>query len=119
LPKLNCGLCGYGNCGQFARAVAEREASPFGCQQNPWSGYRISQITGMRVPAYSYQFQPSSVLKAGVPLWLKALKKELRELSQTADNILVRIEKFWNFCIHSFCSRIKNNDLRHIISLII
>jgi len=47
----------------------------------------------MRVPAYSYQFQPSSVLKAGVPLWLKALKKELRELSQTADNILVRIEK--------------------------
>jgi len=32
LPKLNCGLCGYGNCGQFARAVAEGRASPFGCQ---------------------------------------------------------------------------------------
>jgi len=47
----------------------------------------------VKVPAYSYQFQPSSVPKAGVPLWPKALKEELRELSQTVDNILVRIEK--------------------------
>lgn len=93
LPKLNCGLCGFTNCGQFARAVVEGRASPFGCQQNPWSGYRISQIIGVKVPASSYQFQPASVPKAGLPPWPKALREELRGLSQTADDILVRIEK--------------------------
>jgi len=93
LPKLNCGLCGYGNCGQFAKAVAEGRASTFGCQQNPWSGYRISQIIGVKVPAYSYQFQPASVPKARVSPWPKALRGELRGLSQTVDDILVRIEK--------------------------
>jgi Na+-translocating ferredoxin:NAD+ oxidoreductase RNF subunit RnfB len=93
LPKLNCGLCGFGNCGQFARAVAEGRASPFGCQQNPWSGYRISRIIGAKVPAYSYQFQPASVSKAGVSPWPKALREELRGLSQTADDILARIAK--------------------------
>ena len=93
LPKLNCGLCGYGNCGQFARAVAERRASPFGCQQNPWSGYRINQIIGVKVPAYSYQFQPAAIAKAGMPSRPKALREELRGLSQMADDILVRIEK--------------------------
>jgi Na+-translocating ferredoxin:NAD+ oxidoreductase RNF subunit RnfB len=25
LPQLNCGLCGYDNCGQFAKAVSEKE----------------------------------------------------------------------------------------------
>ena len=35
LPKLDCGFCEFGSCGQFARAVAERRASPFGCRQNP------------------------------------------------------------------------------------
>jgi hypothetical protein len=93
LPKLNCGLCGYGNCGQFARAVAERRASPFGCQQNPLSGYRISQIIGMEVPAYSYQFQPGSVPKAGMSPQPKALREELRGLSRTTDDILARIAR--------------------------
>lgn len=93
LPKLNCGLCGLGNCGQFARAVAERRASPFGCQQNPWSGYRISQIIGVKVPAYSYQFQSASVTKTGVPPWPKALRKEIQGLSQRMDDIMARIEK--------------------------
>jgi len=35
LPKLSCGFCGFGSCGQFARAVVEGGASPFGCRQNP------------------------------------------------------------------------------------
>jgi len=47
----------------------------------------------MKVPAYSYQFQPASVAKAGVPSWPKALREELRGLSQMVDDILVRIEK--------------------------
>ncbi len=92
LPKVNCGLCGLGNCGQFARAVAEGRVSPFGCRQNPWSGYRISLIIGAKMPAYSYQFQPASIAKAGVPPWPKALREEIRGLSQRTDDILARIE---------------------------
>ncbi|MGB5925821.1 MAG: (Fe-S)-binding protein [Dehalococcoidia bacterium] len=93
MPKLDCGLCGYGSCGQFAREVAQGKVSPFGCQQDPWSGYRISQIIGVKVPAHSYQFQPVSVPKAGVPPWPKALREEIKGLSRRADDILVRIEK--------------------------
>jgi len=93
LPKLNCGLCGLGNCGQFARAVAERKASPFGCQQNPWSGYRISQIIGAKVPAYSYEFPVAFIPRVGAIPAPKALREELRGLSLTVDDILVRIEK--------------------------
>jgi len=26
LPELNCGKCGFDNCGKFARAVAEEKA---------------------------------------------------------------------------------------------
>ncbi|MBA7615414.1 hypothetical protein ES703_22695 [subsurface metagenome] len=93
LPKLNCGLCGFGNCGQFARAVAEGKASPFGCRQNPWSGYRISEIIGARVPAYSYGYQPVFVSRPGVSSSQQALREEVRGLSQSVDDILARIEK--------------------------
>ena len=50
LPKTNCGKCGYDNCGRFAKAVAEGNASPFGCQENPAAGYRISEVLGIEVP---------------------------------------------------------------------
>jgi Na+-translocating ferredoxin:NAD+ oxidoreductase RNF subunit RnfB len=93
LPKSDDQRCGYRSCGEFARAVAEGRASPFGCQQNSWSGYRISQIIGAKVPAYNYQFQPASVPKAGVRPWPKALREEIQGLSQRTDDILVRIEK--------------------------
>ena len=93
LPKLNCGFCGFGNCGQFARAVAEGRVSPFGCRQNPRTGYRISEIIGMRVPTYSYGFQPAFVSGAGVAPLLKTLREETRDLSQKTDDILVRIER--------------------------
>jgi len=93
LPKLNCGFCGFGNCGQFARAVAEGRASPFGCRQNPRTGYRISEIIGMRVPAYSYGFQPAFVSGTGVAPSPKILREETRGLSQKTDDILVRIER--------------------------
>ena len=92
LPKLDCGLCGFGSCGQFARAVAEGRASPFGCRQNPWSGYRISEIIGVRVPAYAYGFQPAFLSPLGVRPSPQALREEVRTLSQNVDNILARIE---------------------------
>ena len=95
LPKLNCGFCGFGSCGQFARAVAEGRASPFGCRQNPQSGYRISEIIGAKVPDYSYGYQPVSVQTPGVtpsPRAVKALREEVKGLSQGVDEILARIE---------------------------
>ena len=95
LPKLNCGLCGYGNCGQFARAVAEGRASPFGCQQNPWIGYRISEIIGLKAPAFSYgyeSYQPALAQRADPPPSPASLRKEVGALSQKVDDILAKIE---------------------------
>lgn len=79
LPQQDCGFCGFDGCGQFARAVAEGRASPFGCKQNPQVGYIIKEITGDGVPA------PTASL-AG-------LKQEIGKLSQDVADILVRIER--------------------------
>ena len=96
LPKLNCGLCGYGNCGKFARAVVEGKASPFGCRQNPWVGYKISEIIGVKAPAFGYQYgfyQPIFAQRPGPPPSPASLRKEVGGLSQRVDDILARIEK--------------------------
>ena len=96
LPGLNCGLCGFGGCGQFARAVAEGKASPFGCRQNPWLGYRISEIIGVRLPAGGYGFPSASAPETGAlssPPTPKALREEVTELSRQADAILSRLDK--------------------------
>ena len=93
LPQLDCGFCGFGTCGKFARAVAEGSASPFGCRQNPWSGYRISEITGMKVPSYSYRFRPPPLPSLGVRPSPQELREQVRTLSQNVENILARIEK--------------------------
>ena len=93
LPKLDCGLCGFRSCGQFARAVTEGRTSPFGCRQNPWSGFRISELIGMKMPAYGYEFQPTFVPVAGRSPSLKILGKKVGGLSQKAGDILARIEK--------------------------
>jgi Na+-translocating ferredoxin:NAD+ oxidoreductase RNF subunit RnfB len=96
LPKMNCGFCGFGSCGQFARAVAERRASPFGCKQNPWSGYRISEIIGAEVPAHGYGFQPAPCShreSTSSPDTLKALREEVKGLSQAVDDTLARIDR--------------------------
>jgi hypothetical protein len=95
LPQLNCGLCGYGNCGQFAKAVAEGRASSFGCRQNPWTGYEIIDITGLRTPIFGYPtrfYQPSFMSRPGLSPSLQLLGKEVRELSKRMESILDRIE---------------------------
>jgi Na+-translocating ferredoxin:NAD+ oxidoreductase RNF subunit RnfB len=93
LPQLNCGFCGFGTCGQFARAVAEGSAPPFGCRQNPWSGYTISEIMGMKLPSYSYRVRPPSLSSLGVRPSPQELREQVRTLSQNVENILARIEK--------------------------
>jgi len=95
LPKLNCGLCEHGNCAQFARAVAERRASPFGCRQNPSAGYEISKIIGTETAAHNYEFQSAATpeVKRSLPAkTLKALREEVKGLSHSVDDALVRIE---------------------------
>ena len=96
LPHINCGFCGYDNCGQFAKAVSEGSASPFGCRQDPWVGYKISEITGVRVPAFGYQ-QRSYQHFIGPKLRpipsLELLRTEVGELSKRVDGILNRIDK--------------------------
>jgi Na+-translocating ferredoxin:NAD+ oxidoreductase RNF subunit RnfB len=92
LPKLNCGLCGFKNCGQFAKAVAKKQASPFGCSQNPWLGYKLSEIIEVKVPTYGYGFQPGFSAAPGVVPSPQVLREEVKGLSQKADDIVARIE---------------------------
>lgn len=84
LPQRDCGFCGFDSCGQFARAVAEGRALPFGCKQNPMAGYVINEILGAGVPAHHHRLQPAS---------LEGLGQEIRRLSENVADILVRIEK--------------------------
>ena len=95
LPQLNCGLCGFENCGQFAKAVAEGRASPFGCRQNPWIGYEVSDIIGLRTPFSGYPnrfYQPSLMSGPGLSPSLESLGKEVRGLLSRMESILDRID---------------------------
>lgn len=92
LPKRNCGLCGYDNCGKFAKAVAEKKASPFGCMQNPWLGYRLSEIIGAKPSDSNYALRSAFYTKPGSPTDPKVLQKEIQGLFQKADDIMARIE---------------------------
>jgi hypothetical protein len=84
LPQLNCGFCGFDNCGKFAKAVAEGRASPFGCRQDPWAGYRISEIMGMKEPAFGRRPRPH--------VSVGSLRSEISELSKRVEEILDRID---------------------------
>lgn len=95
LPHLNCGLCGFEGCGQFARAVAEGRASPFGCRQDPGAGYRISQIMGERVPfmGFTHTFRQGLFTpRARPPASLRSLRAEVDELSKRIEGILERMD---------------------------
>ena len=51
LPELNCGKCGFNNCGKFARAVAEERAPCYGCVSGgPSIANKVCEIMGVRVP---------------------------------------------------------------------
>jgi len=51
LPKLNCGKCGFDNCGKFAKAVAEERAPCYGCiSGGPLVANKICEIMGVKAP---------------------------------------------------------------------
>ena len=92
LPKLNCGLCGFANCGQFARAVVQGKAWPFGCKQNHPSGYKISGTIGMKPAGYRYGIQPVFASRPGGRPSAKVLRKEVEGLAQRLDSVPARTE---------------------------
>ena len=93
LPQLNCGQCGYGNCGRFARAVAEGKASPFGCRQDPMVGYRISEILGQKTPRPTHGLPRPLSPQRPRPLSPTPLREELSALSARLDTIFTRIDR--------------------------
>jgi hypothetical protein len=66
--------------------------SPFGCRQNPWLGYRLSEIIGVKAPIYSYGFQSAVYPKPDSPTDPKVLRKEIQRLFQKTDDIVTKIE---------------------------
>jgi hypothetical protein len=94
LPQLNCGLCGFEGCGQFAKAVAEERASPFGCRQDPWAGYRIHEIMGKKAPIFGYPnrfAQPGFGQREESLASLGSLRAEVGALSRRVEGMLERI----------------------------
>jgi Na+-translocating ferredoxin:NAD+ oxidoreductase RNF subunit RnfB len=85
LPQLNCGRCGFQNCGQFARAVAAGRASPFGCRQWPQVGYRILTVVGNRRPARATKRPPVSRMS------VEGLREEMGRLQRRMDELMDRI----------------------------
>jgi len=100
LPKLNCGLCGYSNCGQFARAVAEGKAPCYGCVSGgPEVAAKVCGIIGVKAPASDYRYaiyQPALAQRSGSPPSPASLRKEVGGLAQKVDDILARIEELAN-----------------------
>ena len=73
LPELNCGKCGFDNCGKFARAVAEEKTPCYGCiSGGPSVANKVCEIMGVGVPGIaeipaSYPGFPQSGI-AGDPM---------------------------------------------------
>lgn len=97
LPKFNCGLCGFGNCGHYARAVAEGRASPNLCIGGYSVARTICDIIGAKMPTMPQGAYPAS----GVPyhknltrkeqeLWL--LQQRQRELAQQLNALERQVE---------------------------
>jgi len=91
LPNQNCGFCGFGNCEQFARAVVEGRASPFGCKQNPSAGLQINEILEEKAANYNDGAQPVPHSSEEVSLATQELKEDIRGLLQKTEGVLARI----------------------------
>ena len=93
LPKLNCGFCGYANCGQYARAIAEGRASPYQCIGGFYIGYKLSEILGIKAPIFAYGFYTMPLAKGtGTPISALSLSKEVAALHEKVDDIIARLD---------------------------
>ena len=97
LPKFNCGLCGFGNCGHYARAVAEGRASPNLCIGGYSVARRICDITGAEMPTalpgtYPAPWAPYHKVPARRGQELLSLQQRRRELAQQLDALKRRVE---------------------------
>jgi Na+-translocating ferredoxin:NAD+ oxidoreductase RNF subunit RnfB len=97
LPKFNCGLCGFGNCGHYARAVAEGRASPNLCIGGYSVARRICDIIGAEMPAMPQGAYPASqapyyknLTGKEQELWL--LQQRQRELAQQLNALERQVE---------------------------
>jgi Na+-translocating ferredoxin:NAD+ oxidoreductase RNF subunit RnfB len=79
LPKLNCGFCGFGNCGDYAKALVEGKASPGFCIGGPLVTQKICDIMGLKYPA--------------MPQELWALRQRQGELAHQLDNLERRVKE--------------------------
>jgi len=93
LPKLNCGFCGYANCGQYARAVAEGRESPYRCIGGFYINYKLSEILGIKAPTFAYGFYSVPFAKGtGIPISAVSLRNEVATLHEKVDDIIARLE---------------------------
>jgi Na+-translocating ferredoxin:NAD+ oxidoreductase RNF subunit RnfB len=91
LPKLNCGFCGFGNCGNYAKALVEGEASPGLCIGGPLVAQRICDILGLKYPAMPQGvYSPWIQYGREQELWL--LQRRQRELAKQLDNLGRRVK---------------------------
>jgi Na+-translocating ferredoxin:NAD+ oxidoreductase RNF subunit RnfB len=97
LPRFNCGLCGFGNCGNYAWAVAEGRALPSLCIGGYSVARRICDITGAEMPtmpqgAYPAPWMPHTKTPARRGQELLLLRQRQRELAQQLDALERRVE---------------------------
>jgi Na+-translocating ferredoxin:NAD+ oxidoreductase RNF subunit RnfB len=97
LPKFNCGLCGFGNCGHYARAVAEGKASPNLCIGGYSVARRICEITGAKMPTafpgtYPAPWAPYHKVPTRRGQELSSLQQRRRELAQQLDALKRRVD---------------------------
>lgn len=100
LPQFNRGLCGFGNCGNYARALVEGKAAPNLCIGGYLVAQKICSILGIRMPAMpqrAYFAQPRmQYYGAGTSVARtqerQILQQRTRELAQQLANLERRIE---------------------------
>jgi len=94
LPGRDCGLCGFGNCRGFAKAVVAGKALPCGCRQDPGAARRIEKVlqaVQMRRKITRVE-QRQSRPADGEGQTAAALQAELEAITKRADALLARID---------------------------
>ena len=102
LPRLNCGLCGFGNCGNYAKAVTEGRASLNICIGGPIVWRRIGDVLGIKMPARLQESTVPGTQHYGVSIpvnreqRLQSLRQRQWELAQRLDALGRRVKALAN-----------------------